>query len=90
MITLGPPKVSFTWRHWAHWTGPYRDSPPTGELMELIGTAIAEVDDNLKIIDLQVFFDPNPMLAKMTSKACSKACVWRLRLKARSKASAVA
>ena len=69
MITLGPPKVSFTWRHWAHWTGPYRDSPPTGELMELIGTAIAEVDDNLKIIDLQVFFDPNPMLAKMTSKA---------------------
>lgn len=60
--------MSFTWRHWAHWTGPYRDNMPTGELMELIGSAVVEVDENLKIVDLQVFFDPHPMLARLMMK----------------------
>ena len=57
--------MTFTWRHWAHWTGPFRDQQPSGELMELVGMCMAEVDDNLKIVDLQVYFDPHPMLGKM-------------------------
>jgi len=64
-ILKGPPKLTFTWRHWAHWTGPYGIHPPTGELMEMIGSAVVLVDDQLKITDLHVFFDPNPMIAKM-------------------------
>ena len=61
----GPPKVSFTWRHWARWEGPYRGNEPTGELLELFGSSVVEVDENLKIIDLQVFFDPHPLLGKL-------------------------
>ena len=66
----GPPKVTFTWRHWARWTGEFRGNAPTNEPIELIGMCVAEVDDQLKITDLQVFFDPNPMLAKMMSFTC--------------------
>lgn len=65
ILNVGPPKVSFTWRHWAHWTGPYRNNPPTGELMELTGSCVAEVDEHLKIVDLHVFFDPHPMLGRL-------------------------
>ena len=66
----GPPKVSFTWRHWADWTGEYNGNPGTGERLELIGMCAATVDEQLKITDLQVYFDPNPMLARMTRKNC--------------------
>ena len=34
-LLSGPPTVSFTWRHWVDWTGPYMDKEPTGEQMEL-------------------------------------------------------
>ena len=36
--------------------------------MELFGSAVVEVDENLKIVDLQVFFDPNPMMARLMRK----------------------
>ena len=62
---LGPPNVTFTWRHWADWTGPYKDVQPTGEKMELFGSCIATVNDDLKITDLQVFYDPNPLMASL-------------------------
>ena len=38
------------------------DQEPTGEMLELYGVAIAEVNENLKITDLKIFYDPNPML----------------------------
>ena len=41
----GPPKVAFSWRHWAHWTGPYKGRAPTGELLEMYGMAVAVVDE---------------------------------------------
>jgi len=69
-VFSGPPKVTFTWRHWARWTGEFRGNAPTNEPIELIGMCVAEVDDQLKITDLQVYFDPNPMLAKMMSFTC--------------------
>ena len=65
---LGPPRVAFSWRHWAHWTGPYKERAPTGELLELRGMAVAEVDDNLKIKSIDVHFDPNQLLMKLEGK----------------------
>ena len=57
--------MSFTWRHWADWTGPYKDMPPTGEKMELTGSAVAHVTEDLKIINFKVYYDPNPFMAKL-------------------------
>ena len=62
----GPPVVSFKWRHWGTWEGKYKDNEPTGETIELYGACIARVDENLKILSVEIFYDPTPMLAKLT------------------------
>ena len=36
--------------------------------MELFGSSVVEVDENLKIVDLQVFFDPHPMLGRLMKR----------------------
>jgi len=61
-VFSGPPRVAFSWRHWAHWTGPYKERAPTGELLEMYGMAVAEVDENLKIKSIDVYYDPNQIL----------------------------
>jgi len=67
-VFSGPPRVAFSWRHWAHWTGPYKGRAPTGELLELHGMAVAEVDENLKIKSIDVHYDPNQLLMKLEGK----------------------
>ncbi|KAL9955303.1 hypothetical protein ACROYT_G036608 [Oculina patagonica] len=67
-VFSGPPRVAFSWRHWAHWTGPYKGRAPTGELLEMYGMAVAEVDENLKIKSIDVHFDPNQLLMKLEGK----------------------
>lgn len=70
-VFSGPPKVSFTWRHWGKWEGKYKDSDPTGEDLELTGSCVAVVNGDLKIVSIEVFYDPNPMIAKlMKVKKC--------------------
>jgi hypothetical protein len=70
-FSAGPPRVSFTWRHWGNWTGPYktnRSKQPTGELVEMFGSATVHVDDALKIEEIHVFFDPSAFLGKLMRK----------------------
>lgn len=61
----GPPTVIFTWRHWTKYDGFYEHYEPTGEVLEMKGTAFATVNDELKLTRLELFFDPNPLLMKL-------------------------
>ena len=70
LFYTGPPKVSFTWRHWTTWSGPYREQKPTGENIEMFGSCISEVTSDLKIKNIQIFFDPTPMMFKLTGAKC--------------------
>ncbi|XP_068762551.1 uncharacterized protein [Montipora capricornis] len=67
-VFSGPPRVAFSWRHWANWTGPYKDKAPTGERLEMYGMAVAEVDEKLKIKSIECYFDPNQILMKLEGK----------------------
>jgi hypothetical protein len=69
-----PPKVAFKWRHWGKFTGPLacpmasgevRTFPPTGKQVEMTGVAVAEVDDKLRITNLEVYNDPNEPVKQM-------------------------
>ena len=62
----GPPLVSFTWRHWGTWEGKYKDLEPTGEQFEMFGSCVVQLNDNMKIQTVEVYYDPNPMMAKLT------------------------
>jgi hypothetical protein len=57
--------VAFSWRHWASFNGPYKDVSPTGAKVELRGMTKAVVNDDLKILDIEVYYDPNPMMVTL-------------------------
>jgi hypothetical protein len=66
-VYSGPPVVTFKWRHWGHFRGPYKDFAPTGETVEIVGISVARVTDDLKIISLEHYFDNNLFLEKLTA-----------------------
>ncbi|GBF82070.1 SnoaL-like polyketide cyclase [Aphanothece sacrum] len=68
-VLSGPPNVTFKWRHWGTFNGPYKDHQPTGETIEILGLSIARVTDDLKIISIEHYFDNSSFLHKLT-KGC--------------------
>ncbi len=66
-VLSGPPNVTFKWRHWGTFSGQYRDSAPTGETVEVLGISVARVNDDLKILSLEHYFDTTSFLGKLTA-----------------------
>ena len=56
------------WRHWGHWEGDYSGHKATNEVIELFGILVAEVDENLVIQELKIYYDPNPFMAALTER----------------------
>ena len=54
VIRPDPPKILFSWRHWAKFTGQFQGRPGKGELIELYGLCEATVNEDLKIESLEV------------------------------------
>lgn len=65
-VYSGPPTVAFKWRHWGVMEGPFKGHAPTNSTIESIGTCTAKVDENLKIVDLEVYYDPTQFLGQLT------------------------
>ncbi|GLJ05287.1 hypothetical protein SUGI_0015360 [Cryptomeria japonica] len=38
--------------------GPFKAHAPTGQTVQFIGIAIAKVDEKLRMVDLEVYYDP--------------------------------
>lgn len=66
-VYSGPPRIVFKWRHWGEFKGAFKNYAPTGETIEVIGTSVVSVTDDLKIISLEHYFDNNQFLKKLTS-----------------------
>jgi predicted ester cyclase len=66
-VLAGPPNVTFKWRHWGTFSGPYKGHAPTGERVEITGMSIARVTDDLKIVSLEHFFDQSAFLGKLAT-----------------------
>ena len=66
-VYSSPPNVTFKWRHWGTFNGDYKDYAPTGEVVEIIGMSIARVTDDLKIINVEHYFDNSQFFSKLTS-----------------------
>lgn len=83
-VYSGPPEVSFRWRHWGRFTGTFEDDKGDeyegdGRLVEIFGLCIAKVktkDGALVIDELQVFYDPNSMIAPLRTAAKAACCAW--------------
>lgn len=66
-VLAGPPNVALKWRHWGAFQGPFKEHPPTGETIEIVGVTIARVTDDLKIVSLEHFFDTSLFLNTLTT-----------------------
>ncbi|MEV6771455.1 SnoaL-like polyketide cyclase [Nocardia sp. NPDC051030] len=64
-VLSGPPTVTFKWRHWGRYTGAYKGHEPTGELIEMTGITIAKVSEDLRILELEHFYDNNKLLGPL-------------------------
>ncbi|MEU2257052.1 SnoaL-like polyketide cyclase [Nocardia xishanensis] len=64
-VLSGPPTVSFRWRHWGSYDGPYREHQPTGATIEMFGVTIARVTEDLRILELEHFYDNNQLLSPL-------------------------
>ncbi|MBF6179775.1 Predicted ester cyclase [Nocardia otitidiscaviarum] len=64
-VLAGPPTVTFKWRHWGRYTGAYQGHEPTGELIEMTGITIAKVSEDLRILELEHFYDNNKLLGPL-------------------------
>ncbi|NUU25176.1 MAG: SnoaL-like polyketide cyclase [Streptomycetaceae bacterium] len=61
-----PPVVTFKWRHWGSFDGTYHGHEPTGETIEMFGVSVAKVSDDLRLLDVEHYYDPNTFLGKLT------------------------
>ncbi|QMU76031.1 ester cyclase [Streptacidiphilus sp. PB12-B1b] len=61
-----PPTVTFRWRHWGTFSGEYKGFQPTGEKVEMFGVSIAKVSDDLRLLEVEHFYDPNAFLGTLT------------------------
>eukprot|EP00438_Fugacium_kawagutii_P001118 Skav218109 [mRNA] locus=scaffold759:178143:178955:- [translate_table: standard] len=61
-VFSGPPSVAFTWRHWGEFTGSYEGHRGQGELLEMFGFGVATVDEQLRLVDVEIFYKPETFL----------------------------
>lgn len=61
-----PPVVAFKWRHWGDFTGPYKGFKPTGERVEIFGMTVARLSSDLKLVEVEHFYDNNLFLSRLT------------------------
>jgi len=65
-VYSAPPVVVMKYRHWGVMDGGYKGHAATGEVVESIGIVVAKVDENLKILELEVYYDTAAFLAGLT------------------------
>ncbi|CAN0928591.1 Pathogen-related protein [Linum grandiflorum] len=62
-VYSGPPTIAYKFRHWGYMEGPFKGHAPTGELVELFGIGIFQVDEKImKVEKVEFFFDRGELL----------------------------
>lgn len=68
-VYSGPPVIAYKFRHWAYMEGPFKGHAPTGELVEFFGVAIFEVEEQMKIVKVEFFYDRGELLSALMKGA---------------------
>ncbi|KAI3464628.1 hypothetical protein Pfo_021291 [Paulownia fortunei] len=70
-VYSGPPVIAYKFRHWGYMEGPFKGLAPTGELVELFGTAIIELNEESKVVKVEFFYDRGELLAALVKGKAS-------------------
>lgn len=62
-VYTGPPVVTYKFRHWGFFEGPFKGHAPTGEMVQFYGVGIMKVDESLRAEDVEIYYDPAELFA---------------------------
>ncbi|MFC3982792.1 ester cyclase [Streptosporangium jomthongense] len=65
-VLTPPPTVTVKWRHWGVFEGEYHGFQPTGQTIEMYGVSIAKLSDDLRLVEVEHYYDPNDFLGRLT------------------------
>ncbi|XP_031115303.1 pathogen-related protein-like [Ipomoea triloba] len=68
-VYSGPPVIVYKFRHWGFMEGPFKGHAPTGEMVELYGMSIFEIDENSKVVKVEFFYDRGELLGNLVKGA---------------------
>lgn len=68
-VYSGPPVIVYKFRHWGYMEGPFKGYPPTGEMVEMFGISTLQLDEQLKIVKVEFFFDRGELLTGLIKGA---------------------
>ncbi|XP_061345085.1 pathogen-related protein-like [Gastrolobium bilobum] len=66
-VFTGPPEIAFKFRHWGIFEGPFKGHAPTGKMVEFYGLGTLKVDNNLKVEEVEIYYDPAELLGDLLS-----------------------
>lgn len=66
-VFSGPPRIAFSWRHWAKFEGVYKGRVGDGKCYEMYGWGILDVNEELKVKSIEIFYRPDEFLRAMES-----------------------
>ncbi|KAK0575414.1 hypothetical protein LWI29_000149 [Acer saccharum] len=61
-VYSGPPVIVYKFRHWGYMEGPFKGHAPTGELVQLFGISVFQMDEQMKIVKVEFFLDRGELL----------------------------
>ncbi|KAI3769348.1 hypothetical protein L6452_00449 [Arctium lappa] len=64
-VHSGPPVISYKFRHWGYFEGPFKGHAPTGEMVEFYGMGILKVDESLRAEDVEIYYDPADLISNL-------------------------
>ncbi|MFS7984257.1 putative NTF2-like domain superfamily protein [Helianthus anomalus] len=64
-VHSGPPVITYKFRHWGYFEGPFKGHAPTGEMVDFYGMGILKVDEQLKAEDVEIYYDPADLISKL-------------------------
>ncbi|KAE9585135.1 hypothetical protein Lal_00018221 [Lupinus albus] len=62
-VYSGPPVITYKFRHWGYFEGPFKGHAPTGEMVEFYGIAVMKVDESMRAEDVEIYYDPGELFS---------------------------
>ena len=67
-VFSGPPKITFTWRHWAVFSGNFEGNEGNGETINMTGFGVVTVNDDTKATRIEIYYNPDNFLEVLRGK----------------------
>jgi len=67
-VFSGPPKITFTWRHWAVFSGQFEGHKGNGETINMTGFGVVSVNEDGKAKKIEIYYDPDSFLEVLRGK----------------------